>query len=63
MNEYYFVVFMYGASEKELKNGVINRHPLQWQKECNASYPGQYILKDWKQITREHYEENEEMHV
>jgi len=54
--KYYFISFIYGASEKTLENNVINEHPLEWQKSANKSYPGQYILKDWKEITKEEYE-------
>lgn len=52
----YFITFMYGASEKTLENRVIAVHPLVWQKEVNKQYPGQYVLKDWKKITRTEYE-------
>jgi hypothetical protein len=47
---------MYGASEKTLNNTVIDEHPLEWQKYANKSHPGQYILKDWKEISKEEYQ-------
>lgn len=54
--KYYFISFMYGASEKTLENTAIDEHPLEWQKYVNKSYPGQYKLMDWKEITREECE-------
>lgn len=54
--KYYFVVFYYGASEKTLENDVFDEHPLKWFREANKRYPGQYVLKDWKEITEEEYE-------
>jgi hypothetical protein len=47
---------MYGANEKTLENAVIDEHPLEWEKYTNKSYPGQYKLKDWKELTKEEYE-------
>lgn len=55
-SKYYFITFMYGASQKTLENDVIIDHPSKWQKEANKSYPGQYVLKDWKEITKEEYD-------
>lgn len=54
--KYYFIRFMYGASEKLSYNDAIDHHPFEWQKHGNKSYPGQYILKDWKEISKEEYE-------
>ena len=54
---YYFISFMYGASEKRLSNTVIKERPLQWQKDADKRYPGQYVLKTWKEITKKEYEE------
>lgn len=55
MKKYYFITFMYGASEKTLQNMTIERHPLEWQKSCNKFYPGQYVLTDWKEISELEY--------
>jgi len=60
MKKYYFITFMYGASEKTLENKVIDEHPLEWEKYANKSYPGQYKLKDWKEISKEEYFKNKE---
>jgi hypothetical protein len=46
---------MYGASEKKLHNDVIKESPLEWQKYANKMHPGQYVLKNWKEITSEEY--------
>jgi len=59
IKKYYFITFMYGASEKTLENMVIDEHPLEWQKYANKSHRGQYILKDWKEITEEEYKKFE----
>jgi hypothetical protein len=53
---YYFISFMYGASEKVLQNDVIKESPLEWQKYANKMHSGQYVLKNWKEISREEYE-------
>lgn len=55
--KYYFISFMYGASEKKLENAVIDHHPFEWQRYSNKSYRGQYILINWKEITMEEYQE------
>jgi hypothetical protein len=53
----YFISFMYGASEKTLTNDVIEENPLKWQRRVEKSHPGQYVLKDWKEISKEEYKE------
>lgn len=55
--EYYFISFMYGASDKRPENSVTDEHPLAWQKRVNKRYPGQYKLTSWKEISAEEYEE------
>jgi len=60
VKNYYFISFMYGASEKTLENAVIDEHPLEWQKYSNKSYPGQYKLKDWEEISKEEYQKHKE---
>ena len=52
---------MYGAAEKTLANDVIDQNPLEWQTYSNKSRPCQYILMNWKEITKEEYKayENE----
>jgi hypothetical protein len=54
--KYYFISFMYGASEKELVNGITNEHPIEWQIECDRLYPGQYRLISWNEITKAEFE-------
>lgn len=54
--KYYFISYMYGASEKKLENMVTDQHPLEWQKRVNDRYPGQYKLQSWQEITKEEYE-------
>ncbi|MER2061454.1 MAG: hypothetical protein ABS894_00835 [Aerococcus urinaeequi] len=53
---YYFVSYMYGSSQKTHENGLIEEHPLHWQATCEKNYPGQYVLKGWKEITKKEYE-------
>ena len=50
MGKYYFVHFMYGASEKSHYNTVTKTHNLQLQIECDKSYPGQYVITNWVEI-------------
>lgn len=52
---FYFISFMYGASEKVMCNTVTNVHPLTWQVDANKSYPGQYVLVSWQQISEEEF--------
>lgn len=56
MTRYYFISFMYGESEKTLCNDVINENPSEWQKYANKSHPGQYVLTDWREITKAEYD-------
>lgn len=53
--KFYFITFMYGASEKTVSHTVISEHPFDWQKGANRSYPGQYVLLNWKVISEEEY--------
>lgn len=55
MGKYYFISFMYGASEKRECNSLIDRHPLLWQRVCNEIYPGQYVLTNWKEVSEKDY--------
>lgn len=54
--KYYFVSFVYGASEKKFYNGLLNIHPLEWQADANDSYPDQYVLMHWQEISREEFD-------
>lgn len=56
MKKYYFITFLYGASDKTFQNNVIDEHPLEWQKYTNKSYPTQYVLQSWREITKNEYE-------
>jgi hypothetical protein len=53
---YYFIIFMYGASEKTIQNDVTDEHPFEWEKSSNKLYPKQYKLIDWREISKEEYE-------
>lgn len=55
MKKYYFISFMYGASEKIVENRVIDESPFDWQKRVNKTYPGQYILMNWIETNKEVY--------
>lgn len=57
--KYYFVSFMYGASEKQASNAVLHCHPIDWQIECEKVYPGQYVLMSWQEITKDEYDKVE----
>jgi hypothetical protein len=46
---------MYGTSEKSLENDVIGIHPFEWQKQADILHPEQYVLTNWKEITKEEY--------
>jgi hypothetical protein len=59
--KYYFVSFMYGASEKIPSNAVLHTHPIDWQMHCSKSYPGQYVLLHWQEITKEEYDKVKEV--
>jgi len=49
---------MYGGSggEKRLCNSVITEHPFKWEHSVNARNPGQYVLQNWKKISRLEYD-------
>jgi hypothetical protein len=53
--KYYFVTIFYGGSVRNIANGVIEEHPMDWQIRVNELYPSQYVLTDWKEITKEEY--------
>jgi hypothetical protein len=54
--KYYFVSFAYGASEKQMENGIVDIHPIDWQIQCDKQYPGQYTILSWNEITKEQFE-------
>ena len=56
LKRYYLINYLYGEKAKEERNQAIEEHPLSWQKEANRWYPGRYVLKDWKEISKEEFE-------
>jgi hypothetical protein len=56
MKTYYFVSFMYGASEKVIQNDVIDEHPLTWQRYANKMHPNQYVLISWHEVGKQDYD-------
>jgi hypothetical protein len=53
--KYYFIIFLFGASVKTTHHLLTELHPLDWQVKADNSYPGQYKLTNWKEISEEEY--------
>lgn len=56
MDKYYYISFMFGKGVKTLDHDVITDHPSVWARHAHKAYPGQYVLKDWREITKEQYD-------
>lgn len=52
---YFYITFLYGASEKQIHSSAISVHPLKWINDVENQYPGQYVLMTWKKVSEQEY--------
>ncbi len=58
--KYYFISYTWKRQghSANLGQAIINEHPLRWQLDCiNIDNTTDYIVTNWKELTKEEYEE------